>query len=105
MLAKIWNSAFWVRLDEVVIENLDALLDSAGFGVLGKQRHDFVPQGVTCLWLLSESHLALHTWPEHGVAYVELSSCNKEWAEVFADGLERVMVIKQRRDGENGYEG
>lgn len=38
--------------------------------------HHFEPQGYTAVWLLAESHCALHTFPEENKAYVELSSCN-----------------------------
>ncbi len=39
------------------------------------------PGGVTGLYLLSESHLACHTWPEHGVATFNLFCCRRpqEW--------------------------
>ena len=40
------------------------------------------PGGVTGLCLLTESHLACHTWPEHGVATFNLFCCHRrrEWA-------------------------
>lgn len=39
------------------------------------------PGGVTGLYLLSESHLACHTWPERGVATFNLFCCRRrrEW--------------------------
>lgn len=33
------------------------------------------PGGVTALYLLSESHLALHTWPEHRALLISLCCC------------------------------
>ena len=40
-----------------------------------------VPGGVTALYLLSESHLACHTYPEHGFATFNLYCCRRrpEW--------------------------
>ena len=39
---------------------------AAGLTVVGERFHQFEPQGVTGTVLLAESHLAIHTWPEHG---------------------------------------
>jgi len=36
--------------------------------------HRFQPQGLTFVGLIAESHVAVHTWPEHGQAYLLLSS-------------------------------
>lgn len=35
----------------------------------------FDPFGYTAMFLLSESHLAIHTFPERGKTYIELTSC------------------------------
>ena len=37
--------------------------------------HKFSPQGVSGIIVIAESHLAIHTWPEHGYAAVDLFSC------------------------------
>lgn len=50
-------------------------LKESGFGVLSFVEYNFEPQGYTALWLLSESHFAIHTFPEEGKSYIELSSC------------------------------
>ncbi len=51
------------------------LLKESGFGVLSFVEYNFEPEGYTALWLLSESHFAIHTFPEEGKSYIELSSC------------------------------
>jgi S-adenosylmethionine decarboxylase len=47
-----------------------------GLTVLGDCFHQFEPQGVTGVVLLAESHLAVHTWPEHGYATIDVYACN-----------------------------
>lgn len=85
MEAKIYNFRTWVfdTDPEKLSSTLEKLLKDSGFVVLGSNQHFFKPQGYSAVWLISESHLAVHTWPEHGKSYVELSSCNKEKQEKF----------------------
>ena len=79
MEAKIDEYSDWI--DETNPETLksifDPMLKSAGFGVLNFMEHHFSPQGYTGLWLISESHFAIHTFPEEGKTYIQLSSCNR----------------------------
>jgi S-adenosylmethionine decarboxylase len=37
--------------------------------------YTFDPPGVTGVIVLKESHIAIHTWPKHGYAAVDLFSC------------------------------
>lgn len=46
--------------------------------VLSKIKHCFSPSGVSIVYILSASHLALHTWPGKGVAHLDLISCTKK---------------------------
>lgn len=59
-------------------KDVEGLIIGSGFTVLKFVDHAFEPQGYTALWLLAESHCALHTFPEEQKAYLEISSCNSE---------------------------
>jgi len=39
--------------------------------------HKFSPQGVSGVVIISESHLAIHTWPELGYAAVDVFTCGE----------------------------
>lgn len=56
----------------------------AGAHVLGAHFHHFGEQaGVTGVVMLSESHISIHTWPEHGFAALDIFMCGAakpEWA-------------------------
>jgi S-adenosylmethionine decarboxylase len=49
------------------------------------------PGGVTGLLLLAESHLALHTFPEHASLCLNLFCCRRRGGWSFADGLARAV--------------
>lgn len=83
MQAKIWNQWITETEPQKIREKFDAALRKAGFNILRYTAHHFQPQGYTGLWLLSESHFAVHTFPEFGKTYIELSSCNLEYYQKF----------------------
>lgn len=92
MKAKMNRIAFWVTetkpfvLKKMFINHLR----DAGFGILKQVEHHFEPQGYTGLWLLSESHFAIHTFPEENKTYVELSSCIDEPFYVFLNKIKHI---------------
>ena len=38
--------------------------------------HNFSPYGVSGVVVITESHVTIHTWPEHGYAAVDIFSCS-----------------------------
>lgn len=60
----------------------DRVVDDLRLNVIGTPAsHRFAaPHGVTVLYLLSESHLACHTYPEHGLATFNFVCCREEAA-------------------------
>jgi S-adenosylmethionine/arginine decarboxylase-like enzyme len=80
MVAQMFNFNEWIyETDPFLLRKLyDKKLKDAGFGVITFVEYHFEPQGWTALWLLSESHFAIHTFPEENKSYVELSSCIEE---------------------------
>ena len=80
MEAKIDNFNAWLHCcDEKILKSdLEELLNKSGFSILNFMEHAFEPQGYTAIWLLAESHFALHTLPEEKKSYIEISSCNSD---------------------------
>ena len=78
---------------------LQAALNSSGFATLKFTEHHFQPCGYTALWLLAESHLAVHTFPEHGTSYVEIASCILDKYQRFIELLEVEPNISQSPEG------
>ena len=40
--------------------------------------HNFSPYGVSGVVVITESHVTIHTWPEHAYAAVDIFSCSKK---------------------------
>jgi len=80
MKAEMHNHSAWIdETDPKVLHKyFSKMLKIAGFDVLSMTENHFKPQGYTSLYLLSESHFAIHTFPEHNRTYIELSSCVKQ---------------------------
>ncbi len=78
MDAQIFNHSEWIKeVDQYKLQDFfDKALDQAEFMVCGYQEKIFKPHGYTGLWLLAESHFAVHTFPEQNKTYIELSSCS-----------------------------
>lgn len=61
------------------VENLISAMNSAvgecGATILESSHWVFPPSGLTMVFLLSESHASIHTYPEHGACFVDLFTC------------------------------
>ena len=64
-------------LDKVEKHMVDAALE-CGATIVQKCFHMFNPYGVSGVVIISESHLAIHTWPELGYAAVDLFTCGEQ---------------------------
>jgi len=90
MKAQIYNYAIWVNETnpKALKDKYNELLSQSGFNVLEVVEKHFEPFGYTALFLLSESHFAIHTFPEHNETYIELSSCVKQPFNLFVQNHE-----------------
>ena len=86
----------------------DAMVSAAqvvGAQIIGESFHRFNPQGVTGVLAIAESHLSIHTWPEHGYAAADIFMCGtsrkpRKAAQLLIDRLEsRDPDIVERQRG------
>lgn len=75
---------------------LDEAAQAAGARVLGGHFHPFGPGlGITGVLLLAESHISIHTWPEHGYAAVDVFMCGNAQARTAAGLIgERLQALR-----------
>lgn len=62
-------------------------VDDCGATLINLCIHQFSPYGVTATATLAESHMAVHTWPEHGYLGADLFFCGSGRPERALDTL------------------
>jgi len=88
---------------------LDRICEVNQFTILEKTHHEFQPQGFTALYLLSESHISIHTFPEHQYAAIDIYTCktypdNQIYLDIYqylvreldADQSEKPVIIDRK---------
>lgn len=61
------------RVREVML----ASARDSGATIIDSHFHEFSPQGISGVVVITESHFAVHTWPEYGFAAVDIFTCGK----------------------------
>ena len=85
MKAQVYKLQTWVNETnpEILRRTILRILNKHRFEILNFVEHHFDPIGYTCIWLIGESHLAIHTFPEEGKTYIDLTSCNEHKFNLF----------------------
>lgn len=76
VIAELWGCNIDKLNDREAMENVfvNAALE-AGAEVREVAFHKFAPQGVSGVVIISESHLTIHSFPEHGYASIDVYTC------------------------------
>jgi len=96
------------RLDDIdhVEEALKQCVETAGASLLHIHLHHFTPNGgVSCVAVLSESHISIHSWPEADYAALDVFMCGDARPDLCVDVLReafeaREVVVKTHQRGE-----
>ena len=91
ILADLYGSP--ILGDEAALEAaLRRGAQAAGARVLDARFHHFgAGAGVTGVLLLAESHISIHTWPEHDLAAVDIFMCGKTDARAALAEIEAAL--------------
>lgn len=61
------------ELEKIMIKAAELI----GATIVSSTFHAYSPCGLSGAVIIAESHFAIHTWPEHKIASVDLFSCKK----------------------------
>ena len=94
MDGSMWISMWYTSTTDVttLISELEVALKNSTFSILREEEYHFEPQGFTKLFLLAESHLAIHTWPEKNIAWIELASCIEDKYYMFVETIKKTKL-------------
>ena len=97
MKAKMYNYSDWIDYEDEkeFATKCEDILKQSGFKIIKKTEHYFNPVGYTGLFLLAESHFAIHSFPEEGKIYIELSSCVEEYYDFFVKKIKKYKSKKR----------
>jgi S-adenosylmethionine decarboxylase proenzyme len=78
---------------------LNSICDKYNFQILQEVNYEFTPQGCSILFLLSESHISIHTFPERKHMSLDLYTCreyenDEEYKKIYDFLLETLSASK-----------
>ena len=62
---------------DFLLATLRGAAERVGAKIVNVVTHRFSPRGVSVILILAETHLSVHTWPEHGYAAVDVFVCGE----------------------------
>ncbi len=74
---------------EGMLAAMDKAVLASGATILDRTHYVFPPNGLTVVYLLSESHASIHTYPEYGACFVDLFTCGDHCSPVGFDQILR----------------
>lgn len=76
LLLEVYNVDFNLLNDGISLqEAMENGIKRAKMTILNIFQYCFLPQGVTIVIALSESHVSCHTWPEQGTIAIDVYTC------------------------------
>lgn len=99
VISELWGCDFDKLNDMNQIEQIfvDAALKS-GAEIREVAFHKFAPQGVSGVVIISESHLTIHSFPEHGYASIDVYTCGQMDPNIAADFIAEALGAQTREN-------
>ncbi len=69
----------------------DAIISDLDLKVVKKIFHIFSPTGITLSYILSQSHLVIHTYPQERIVHIDLAMCSDRSEKEFENSLKYAL--------------
>jgi len=75
VLIEFWGCNDCINDTDVIGQSIHEAVAETGATILNLHVHAFSPQGVTGVAVLAESHMSVHSWPEHAYLAADIFTC------------------------------
>ena len=96
VLIELWGCNSDINDADSVRNAILQAVDAVGATMLHIHVHSYSPYGVTGLAVLAESHMSIHSWPEHGYLAADVFTCGTR-----TDPVKAVDVLKDAFEPEH----
>ncbi len=83
------HTTHWYDDSSTIWQNFLWIMSQLRITVCGTLKHDFPQGGFSGLILLAESHAAIHTAPEIGIAFAHMATCGDDQTDLFLNLIEQ----------------
>lgn len=77
IILDLWDCEYDIGDDDGLLKILIEAAEVSGSKVVGLATHRYEPYGFSAVVLVSESHLSIHTWPEHNYVAIDIYTCGR----------------------------
>jgi S-adenosylmethionine decarboxylase len=88
------NNFYLLNNSQQIKNILNFICDKYNFTVLNIIEHQFLPQGFTILFLLSESHISIHTFPERNYIAFDIYTCREYSDNLIYQEIYEYLIIQ-----------
>lgn len=85
----------FLNSDARLAKAMVGMVNASQLTILSYHCHNLIPHGVSCVGVLLESHISLHTWPEFGVITLDLFTCGSGKLVPLVPIVESLFAIPQ----------
>ncbi len=87
----------YTEIKESLIDQVaNLIINHFNLSVVSQGKHEFTNHGLTKFWVLSQSHLVIHSWPENYALHLDLMTCNNSiQSSVEIENTLNLLPIKQ----------
>lgn len=85
-----------INSKDIIRESMIEAAKIAKATIVADVFHEFNPHGISGVVVIAESHIAIHSWPEHRCASVDIFTCSEDMnPQAAVDFLKTVFKAKR----------